>query len=68
MRQHLRVEPARPSASRVPERLAPGKFDYAGSSHQIFHLLVVLGVYQFYDAMNLAYAHRLAISSASGQC
>ena len=28
--------------SRIPERLSPGKFDYLGSSHQIFHVLVVL--------------------------
>lgn len=28
-------------AARVPERLAPGKFDIWGSSHQIFHVLVV---------------------------
>ncbi|KAI9789464.1 MAG: hypothetical protein M1816_006006 [Peltula sp. TS41687] len=29
-------------AARVPERLYPGKFDIWGSSHQIFHVLVVL--------------------------
>ena len=29
-------------AARFPERLAPGKFDIWGSSHQIFHVLVVL--------------------------
>lgn len=28
-------------AARVPERLRPGKFDLVGSSHQIFHVLVV---------------------------
>lgn len=28
-------------AARVPERLRPGKFDLWGSSHQIFHVLVV---------------------------
>lgn len=28
-------------AARVPERLYPGKFDIWGSSHQIFHVLVV---------------------------
>ncbi|KAI8591266.1 hemolysin-III related-domain-containing protein [Geranomyces variabilis] len=28
-------------ASRVPERLFPGRFDYWGHSHQIFHCLVV---------------------------
>lgn len=29
-------------AARIPERLAPGRFDIWGSSHQIFHVLVVL--------------------------
>jgi adiponectin receptor len=28
-------------AARVPEKLYPGKFDIWGSSHQIFHVLVV---------------------------
>ncbi|KAF3310509.1 hypothetical protein TWF173_009505 [Orbilia oligospora] len=30
-------------AARVPERLMPGKFDIVGSSHQIFHILVLVG-------------------------
>ncbi|KAI1130632.1 mPR-like GPCR protein [Nemania abortiva] len=29
-------------ASRFPERLKPGTFDIVGSSHQIFHILVVI--------------------------
>lgn len=29
-------------AARVPEKWSPGKFDIWGSSHQIFHVLVVL--------------------------
>jgi len=29
-------------AARVPERLKPGRFDIWGSSHQIFHVLVLL--------------------------
>lgn len=28
---------------RIPESLAPGKFDFIGHSHQIFHILVVFG-------------------------
>lgn len=28
---------------RIPETIAPGKFDFIGNSHQIFHVLVVLG-------------------------
>lgn len=29
-------------ASRIPERFSPGTFDIWGSSHQIFHVLVLL--------------------------
>lgn len=29
-------------AFRVPERWAPGKFDIWGSSHQIFHVLILI--------------------------
>jgi adiponectin receptor len=28
--------------ARIPEKLAPGSFDIWGSSHQIFHVLVVM--------------------------
>lgn len=37
-------------ATRVPERWIPGKFDIAGHSHQIFHVLVVLAAYTHYQA------------------
>ena len=30
-------------AARAPERWAPGRFDMYGSSHQIFHVLVLGG-------------------------
>lgn len=33
---------AKGEQARVPERLSPGRFDLWGSSHQIFHVLVVL--------------------------
>lgn len=37
-------------ATRIPERWMPGKFDIAGSSHQLFHVLVVAGAYTHYRA------------------
>ncbi|CAI9752918.1 unnamed protein product [Fraxinus pennsylvanica] len=37
-------------AMRVPERWIPGKFDIAGHSHQLFHILVVAGAYTHYRA------------------
>lgn len=35
---------------RIPERLKPGWFDLAGHSHQIFHILVVMGALAHYGA------------------
>ncbi|KAM5256925.1 membrane progestin receptor delta isoform 1-T1 [Ctenodactylus gundi] len=32
-------------ASHLPERLAPGCFDYLGHSHQLFHICAVLGTH-----------------------
>ncbi|KAL2642032.1 hypothetical protein R1flu_009619 [Riccia fluitans] len=37
-------------ATRIPERWSPGRFDIAGHSHQIFHILVVAGAYTHYRA------------------
>ncbi|KAK9135306.1 hypothetical protein Syun_014636 [Stephania yunnanensis] len=37
-------------ATRIPERWKPGKFDIAGHSHQLFHVLVVAGAYTHYRA------------------
>lgn len=37
-------------ATRIPERWLPGKFDIAGHSHQLFHVLVVAGAYSHYRA------------------
>ncbi|GMJ07527.1 heptahelical transmembrane protein1 [Hibiscus trionum] len=36
--------------TRIPERLKPGWFDLAGHSHQIFHILVVMGALAHYGA------------------
>lgn len=36
-------------AARIPERWKPGKFDIAGQSHQLFHILVVAGAYTHYQ-------------------
>ncbi|GLU20144.1 hypothetical protein SLE2022_363570 [Rubroshorea leprosula] len=37
-------------ATRIPERWMPGKFDIAGHSHQLFHILVVAGAFTHYQA------------------
>lgn len=36
-------------ATRIPERWKPGKFDIAGHSHQLFHILVVAGAFTHYQ-------------------
>eukprot|EP00753_Platysulcus_tardus_P021469 PLAT9015.3.p3 GENE.PLAT9015.3~~PLAT9015.3.p3 ORF type:complete len:134 (+),score=49.47 PLAT9015.3:698-1099(+) len=37
---------------RLPERWAPGLFDTWGSSHQLWHLFILVGAVQSYLAMN----------------
>ncbi|KAM8971840.1 LOW QUALITY PROTEIN: membrane progestin receptor gamma [Pelodytes ibericus] len=32
-------------STHLPERLAPGRFDYVGHSHQLFHVCGILGTY-----------------------
>lgn len=43
---------------RFPERKYPGKFDYIGSSHQLFHITVVLAAYFHYLGSLDAYYSR----------
>lgn len=45
-------------AARVPERLRPGKFDILGSSHQIFHVLVVLAAVSHLTGLLKAFDYR----------
>ncbi|KAK9687414.1 hypothetical protein K7432_014799 [Basidiobolus ranarum] len=42
-------------ASRVPEKWFPGKFDYIGHSHQIFHVCVVVAAVFHYIGVVKAY-------------
>ena len=46
-------------AHRFPEKWNPGKYDCCGSSHNIFHVLVLMGVAaHFYGSVEI-YEHRL---------
>ena len=45
------VADERSSAARIPESLSPGTFDYFGSSHQIFHVFVLVGAWCQYCAL-----------------
>ncbi|KAH8800335.1 hemolysin-III related-domain-containing protein [Xylogone sp. PMI_703] len=38
--------------ARIPERWAPGMFDMAGSSHNIWHIAIALGIFTMYKAMH----------------
>ena len=44
---------------RIPEKFYPGKFDIFGSSHQFFHLFVVVGVITHYIGSLDAYFYRV---------
>ncbi|KAJ7185502.1 hemolysin-III related-domain-containing protein [Mycena filopes] len=49
-------------ANRIPERLAPGKFDYFFASHQIFHCCVVAAAGAHYADSFLAGSFNNAVS------
>ena len=44
--------------ARWPETTAPGKFDVVGSSHQIFHVLVVLAAVSHLVGLIIAFDYR----------
>uniref|UniRef100_A0A8C5X8R0 Progestin and adipoQ receptor family member 5 n=1 Tax=Malurus cyaneus samueli TaxID=2593467 RepID=A0A8C5X8R0_9PASS len=44
--------------SRLPERLAPGRFDYIGHSHQVFHVFGILGTHFQLEAVSMDMAER----------
>ncbi|XP_030215199.1 progestin and adipoQ receptor family member 3a isoform X4 [Gadus morhua] len=44
--------------SKVPERYFPGQLNYLGSSHQVWHLLLVLMFYWWHQTCNLIMAYR----------
>lgn len=47
-------------AVRVPEKRLPGRFDYFGNLHQVFHVLVVLAAWSHWRGLvqSYVYAHR----------
>jgi len=50
-------------ANRIPERLAPGRFDFLLSSHQNFHILVVLAALAHYQSVLTCLQFRMSQSS-----
>lgn len=53
-------------ACRVPERFAPGRFDYLGASHQIFHTFILLAALAHYVCLRRAYTFWHASVRADG--
>lgn len=47
--------------SRIPERFFPGKFDIWASSHQLFHICVLIAAYLHYGVILDMVSHRLSI-------
>lgn len=45
-------------ATHLPERLAPGSFDFLGHSHQLFHVFAIVGTYFQMTAIELDMAAR----------
>ncbi|CAN6243289.1 unnamed protein product [Urochloa humidicola] len=52
--------------SRVPERWRPGVFDVVGHSHQIFHVLVLVGAVTHYVAVAVLIHWREKVGAACG--
>lgn len=48
-------------AARIPERFFPGKFDIWASSHQLFHICVIVAACIHYDVIDDMVSHRLSI-------
>jgi adiponectin receptor len=55
-------------ASQVPEKWWPGKFDYAGASHNIWHLAVLGGILFHYMAMQEFFQGAFARRKEDGCC
>ncbi|KAM3214686.1 hypothetical protein ACQJBY_066928 [Aegilops geniculata] len=51
--------------ARVPERWRPGMFDCVGHSHQIFHVLVLVGAVTHYAATAILIGWRDALAAAA---
>ncbi|UPK98268.1 hypothetical protein LCI18_009203 [Fusarium solani-melongenae] len=53
---------------RIPERLAPGKFDIWGSSHQFFHIAILCAMYMHVVALLQGFetAHTLDVCQLQG--
>ncbi|KAI3627992.1 hypothetical protein GLX27_000326 [Malassezia furfur] len=51
----------------VPERLAPGRFDYIGASHQLFHACVLFAALLHLVALRRSYLFWHVVETTSGE-
>lgn len=49
---------------RVPERWAPGSFDLVGNSHQVMHVMVVVGAIYHYHTCRMLFGMRHSVPCA----
>ncbi|KAF7343719.1 hypothetical protein MSAN_01952200 [Mycena sanguinolenta] len=50
-------------SERLPERLAPGRFDLIGSSHQIFHVCSMFAVLSHWAAIGKGFRYRYGVQN-----
>lgn len=53
-------------AFRIPERFAPGRFDFFGASHQVFHVFILLAAFSHYVCLRRAYSFWHATTADGG--
>ena len=51
----------------IPERLAPGRFDYIGASHQLFHACVLFAALLHLVALRRSYLFWHVVETTSGE-
>ena len=54
-KENGREREANKNQARWPERTAPGKYDIWGSSHQLFHILVVMAATTHFYGLVIAF-------------
>lgn len=55
-------------AARIPEKWFPGRFDIVGSSHQIFHVLVVVAALAHFKGLIVAFDHWHGLDNGHETC
>jgi len=70
VRRHIQISRPQlmiPCQRRIPERYQPGRFDILGSSHQMFHILVVLAATSHLNGLLQAFNNKMMYAQLAGQ-